>query len=93
MRDAGLIAGSGRSPGEGQGNPFPYSCLENPTDRSLAGYGPWGCKESDTTEATQHAYILAGLTVLVTDCDLFPVPIVVLMRKKRLLKIFFLGLP
>ena len=32
-RDAGLIPGSGRSPGGGNGNPLQYSCLENPTDR------------------------------------------------------------
>ena len=31
--DLGLIAGSGRSPGEGNGNPLQYSCLENPMDR------------------------------------------------------------
>ena len=31
--DLGLIPGSGRSPGEGNGNPFQYSCLENPMDR------------------------------------------------------------
>ena len=30
--DLGLIPGSGRSPGRGNGNPLPYSCLENPTD-------------------------------------------------------------
>ena len=29
----GSIPGSGRSPGEGNGNPFLYSCLENPMDR------------------------------------------------------------
>ena len=29
----GLIPGSARSPGEGNGNPLQYSCLENPTDR------------------------------------------------------------
>ena len=29
----GLIPGSGRSPGEGSGNPLQYSCLENPVDR------------------------------------------------------------
>ena len=29
----GSIAGSGRSPGEGNGNPLQYSCLENPMDR------------------------------------------------------------
>ena len=39
--DAGSIPGSGRSPGEGNGNPFQYSCLENPMDRD--------CKESDMT--------------------------------------------
>ena len=31
--DTGLIPGTGGSPGEGNGNPFQYSCLENPTDR------------------------------------------------------------
>ena len=31
--DLGLILGSGRSPGEGNGNPLQYSCLENPIDR------------------------------------------------------------
>jgi len=30
--DPGLILGSGRSPGEGNGNPLQYSCLENPLD-------------------------------------------------------------
>ena len=32
-RDMGSIPGSGRSPGEGNGNPFQYFCLENPMDR------------------------------------------------------------
>ena len=32
-RDLGSIPGSGRSPGEGNGNPLQYSCLENPMDR------------------------------------------------------------
>ena len=31
--DPGLIPGSGRSSGEGNGNPLQYSCLENPMDR------------------------------------------------------------
>ena len=30
--DLGLIPGLERSPGEGNGNPLQYSCLENPTD-------------------------------------------------------------
>ena len=34
-RDAGSILGLGRSPGEGQGNPLQYSCLENPMERGV----------------------------------------------------------
>ena len=33
MRDVGLIHGLRRSPGGGHGNPFQYSCLENPVDK------------------------------------------------------------
>ena len=33
MGDRGLISGSGRSPGGGNGNPLQYSCLGNPMDR------------------------------------------------------------
>ena len=48
IRDAGLIPGLGKS----HGNPLQYSGLENPMDRSLAGYSPEGCKEWDMTEVT-----------------------------------------
>ena len=49
--DMSSIPGLGRSPGEGNANPLQYSCLENSHgQRSLAGYSPWGHKESDTTE-------------------------------------------
>ena len=37
--DPGSIPGSGRSPGEGNGNPLQYSCLENPVDK-----GAWGAE-------------------------------------------------
>ena len=33
VRDVGSIPGLGRPPGEGNGNPLQYSCLENPMDR------------------------------------------------------------
>ena len=52
-RDVGLIPGSGRSSGVGHGSSLQYFCLENPMEepgRSLVGYSPWGCKESNTTE-------------------------------------------
>ena len=49
--DLGLIPGLGRSPGRQHGNPFQYSCLENPHgQRSLVGYSLWDLKESDTIE-------------------------------------------
>ena len=50
--DLGLIHELGRSPGEGNGNPLQYSCLENPMDGGAwwATYSPWGRTESDTTE-------------------------------------------
>ena len=49
--DPGSVPGLGRSPGEGNGNPLQYYCLEKSHgQRSLVGYSPWGCKESDTTE-------------------------------------------
>ena len=51
MGDLGSIPGLGRSPGRGHSNPLQYSCLGNPHgQRSLAGYSPWGRKESDMTE-------------------------------------------
>ena len=45
--DPGSIPGLGRSPGEGNGYPPQYSCLENLMDR---GYSPWDSKELDRTE-------------------------------------------
>ena len=46
----GSIPGSGISPGEGNGNPLQYSCLENSmVQRSLEGYSPWDDEELDTT--------------------------------------------
>ena len=63
-KDLGMTPGSGRSPGEGNGNPLQYSCLENLMDR-----GAWwatvhgGHKELDTT-TKQHLTLLrpsAGL--------------------------------
>ena len=49
-RDMSLIPGLGRLPGGGGGNPLQYPCLKLHEQRSLAGYSPWGRKESDMTE-------------------------------------------
>ena len=50
--NAGGIRDTGSIPGEGpveDGNPLQYSCLYD--QRILGGCSPWGCKESDMTEA------------------------------------------
>ena len=63
--DSGWIPGWGRSSGEGNGNPFHYSCLGNPMDR-----GAWWStvhmvtKESDTTEWLTNDFLKACLFVL-----------------------------
>ena len=51
MQDTGSIAGSERSPGEGNDNPLWYSCLE--------GYSPWGHDESDMTERLDNKNFLS----------------------------------
>ena len=48
--DLGLIPGSGRSPREGKGNPFQYSCLENLLDRGAWWATVHGVAESDMAE-------------------------------------------
>ena len=52
------ISGSGRSPGERNGNPPLYSCLEKSMDRAVwqTTASPWGCKESDTTKWLTHTH-------------------------------------
>ena len=48
--DSGPVPRSRRSLGEGNGNPLQFLPRKSYGQRSLAGYSPWGCKESDMTE-------------------------------------------
>ena len=66
--DLGSIPGSGRFPGEGNGNPLQYSCLENSMDRGIWGvYSPW-VTMSRTELSNQH------FTLLVLKHHLFKFP-------------------
>ena len=61
LEDVGLIPGSGSFPGEGNGNPLQYSCLENPMDR-----GAWQAtvhgvaKEEGTTEQLDSTAVMSN---------------------------------
>ena len=74
VSEDGSIPGSGRSPGEGNGNMLRYSCLGNPMDRgALARYSPWGHKESDTTEhSPRQMHILRSKYLLFQTRKLIP---------------------
>ena len=66
VRDADSIPESGRSPGEGHGNPLQYSYLENPVDKGAWQAAVHRVTESDTTEVTkQYIYIYNSLSVSV----------------------------
>ena len=76
MQETGSIPGSGRSPGEGNGNPLQYSCLENAMDRR----GWWAAVHGVTrswTGLSTHARIFAFPQHGFRD-TVFPVPTTVL---------------
>ena len=82
MWDPGSIPGSGRSPGEGNGNPLQYSCLENPMDRearSMGGYSPWGrtqlSQESNTTKQLTLCHYTNGSLWYLSNISWRSVPI------------------
>ena len=87
--DAGLIPASGRCPGEGNGNPLPYSWLENPMDRGAWQATVHGILESDTIQwlgtHTTRNHCLVLLSVFQTlnsssphpPSNLLPVPLYV----------------
>ena len=56
LRDLDSIPGSGRSPGEGSGYPFQYSCLENSMDRGACWTIVHGVANSQTQLSNTHPY-------------------------------------
>ena len=66
----GSIPGSGTSPGGGNGNSLQCSCLEKPRQRRKSCRP---CKESDTTEAIEHACMVIILLIFTRNClTVFP---------------------
>ena len=57
--DTGLIPGSGSSPGEGNGDPLQYSCLENPMDRGAWWATVHGGAKSWKGLSDQHFHFLS----------------------------------
>ena len=57
LREAGLIPGSGKSPGGGNVNPLQYSYLENPVDRGAWWATVHGVIESETTEQAHCLFL------------------------------------
>ena len=64
IRNLGSIPWSGRSPGGGHSNTLVLTPGEHHEQRSPVGYGPQGFKQSDVTEATQHACTVRVCLVL-----------------------------
>ena len=64
-RDAGLIPGSGSTPGGRHGNPFQYSCLENPMDRGAWWATVHGVTKSQTRlkQLSTHAHTTESLYI------------------------------
>ena len=57
VRDSGSIPGLGRSPGGGHGNPFQYSCLENPRDGGAWWAAVYGVAQSRTRLKQLSTYV------------------------------------
>ena len=62
--EVGSISELGRSPGEGNGNPFQCPCLENPLDGGAVGYSRRFAKQSHTTLATKPPLCITTLFVI-----------------------------
>ena len=63
-RDVGSVSGSGRSPGEGNGNPLQYSCLEIPMDTGASWATVHGITKSRTSTCNYKKHTLAYICII-----------------------------
>ena len=64
IRRTGLIAGLGRSPGGGDGNPLPYSCLENPKNRGAWWATVYRVTKSRRSKTAYNTHTWTGIWLL-----------------------------
>ena len=64
--DAGSVSGLGRPPGDGNGSPLPYPCLENSMDRGAWQTTAHGITKSQTRLSEQVEYILILESILLS---------------------------
>ena len=71
--DSGSIPGLGRSPGEGNGNPLQYSCLENPMDEGFWQATVHGITKDQTERLnnTQNDKIIRSFDSFTSEASLF----------------------
>ena len=62
--DQGSFPGSGRSPGEGNGNPLQYSCLVNPTDRGAWQATVQGVAKSQIRLRDSHFFLMCIIYII-----------------------------
>ena len=78
--DPGLIPGSGSSPGEGNGNPLQYSCLENPMDRGAWWATPHGSQSRTLLSDVQnHIYMLVCSLFALSLFLTLPLPLLLII--------------
>ena len=80
-RQFGSIPGLGRFPGEGNGNPLQYSCLENPMDRGAWKATVYGVARVGHNLATKVLLLLLGPWYLIFKVDMYGTSQVVLVVK------------
>ena len=65
--DSGMILGSGKYPGEGNGNPLWYPCGKSPGQKGLVDCSPWGHKSWTRLSDSMHTAFTAFYTYSLSD--------------------------
>ena len=78
--NAGSIPGLGKSPGEGNGNPLQYSCLENPMNRGAGGLQSMG------SQKVGHGLAHIHIQIHIKTCDIILGKYIAKYKKNNILR-------